>query len=113
MSDENSFRLNNFIPLSDIRFEFTEDEGTDVKHLYLEGIAHGFKVNLKHIKIREGATRKAVRRFNKEQKEGRIHQVWIDHAYMNFFGTAPSEKVIGHVDDYKFVATEGAGFKNA
>ena len=75
MFDENSIRLSNFIPLSNIHFEFTEDQDTDVKHLFLKGIAHGFKPNLRFIKIRQTATRKAVRRFNAEQKAGRIHQV--------------------------------------
>lgn len=111
MSDENSIRLSNFIPLSNIHFEFTEDQDTGVKHLYLKGIAHGFKPNLKYIQIRQTATRKAVRRFNTEQKAGRIHQVWIDHAYISFLATAPSEKVIGHVDEYKFSEKEGAKFK--
>jgi len=112
MSDENSIRLSNFIPLSNIHFEFTEDKDTGVKHLFLKGIAHGFKPNLKYIKIRQTATRKAVRRFNAEQKAGRIHQVWIDHAYINPFGTStPTEKVVGHVDDYKFSEKEGAKFK--
>lgn len=114
MSNENSIRLSNFIPLSNLRFEFTEDQDTGVKHLYLEGIAHGFEANLKHIKIRQGATRKAVRRFNAEQKAGRIHQVWIDHAYINpsFLGNpTPSQYVIGHVDEYGFKEKEGARFK--
>jgi len=111
MFNENSIRLSNFIPLSNTKLEFTEDEGTDVKHLFLEGIAHGFKTNLKFIQIREGATRKAVRRFNAEQKAGRIHQVWIDHAYANFFGSStPTEKVIGHVNDYGYTKN-GARFK--
>jgi len=101
MSETNSIKLSNFIPLSNIDIQFKEDEETGIKHLYLKGVAHGFKSNLKHIKIRQSATRKAVRRFNAEQKAGRIHQIWIDHAYINPFGTStPSEKVIGHVDTY-------------
>jgi len=114
MSNENSIRLSNFIPLSNIHFELTEDKDTGVKHLFLEGIAHGFKPNLKFIQIRKTATRKAVRRFNAEQKAGRIHQVWIDHAYINpsFLGNpTPTEKVVGHVNDYKFSEKEGAKFK--
>lgn len=110
MSDENSIRLSNFIPLSSIHIELTEDEDLGVKHLFLKGIAHGFKPNLKYIKIRQSATRKAVRKFNADKKAGRIHQVWIDHAYISFLATAPSEKVIGHVDEYKFSEKEGAKF---
>lgn len=112
MSEQNSIRLSNFIPLSNIKFEFTEDEDTGVKHLFLKGIAHGFKPNLKFIQIRKTATRKATRRFNAQQKAGRIHQVWIDHAYTNpYANSTPTEKVIGHVDEYKFSDDEGAKFK--
>ncbi len=101
MSETNSIKLSNFIPLSNIDIQFKEDEETGTKHLFLKGVAHGFKTNLKYILIRQSATRKAVRRFNAEQKAGRIHQIWIDHAYINPFGTStPSEKVIGHVDTY-------------
>lgn len=113
MSETNSIKLSNFIPLSSIDIQFKEDEDTGVKHLYLKGIAHGFKTNLKHINISQSATRKAVRKFNADQKAGRIHQIWIDHAYINpaFLGNAtPSQHVIGHVDDYKFSEKEGAKF---
>lgn len=112
MSDENFIRLTNFIPLSAIDIKFAEDKETGVKHLYLKGTAHGFKINLKYIKIRQTAARKAVRRFNAERKAGQIHQVWIDHAYINpsFLGNpARSQYVIGHVDDYSS-SDDGADF---
>jgi len=113
MSETNSIKLSNFIPLSNIDIQFKEDDDTGVKHLYLKGIAHGFKTNLKNINISQSATRKAVRKFNADQKAGRIHQIWIDHAYINpaFLGNAtPSNHVIGHVNDYKFSEKEGAKF---
>jgi len=99
MSEQQSLRLTNFIPLSKLNFKLEEDDDTGVRHLYLSGLAHGYKRNLKNIKIRQGAAQKAARRFAREQDAGRIHQVWIDHAYINPFGTStPTEKVVGHVD---------------
>lgn len=110
MTGEN-IRFSNFIPLSNLRIEFKTDEETGTKHLYLSGIAHGYKTNLKHIKIRKSGTKKAVNRFKRQKDNGRIFQMWIDHAYINPFGTStPSEKVIGHVEKYEY-SDEGALFK--
>jgi len=102
MNEEAGIRFNNFVPIRNVNFKLIKDEETGIESLILDGIAHGYKRNLKQFIIPQTAARKAVRRFNANLEAGRIHQVWIDHAYANFFAVGtPSEKVIGHVEKLK------------
>jgi len=102
MNEEAGIRFNNFVPIRNVNFRLVKDEETGIESLILDGIAHSYKRNLKQFIIPQTAARKAVRRFNANLDAGRIHQVWIDHAYANFFAVGtPSEKVIGHVEKLK------------
>jgi len=102
MNEEAGIRFNNFVPIRHVNFRLVKDEESGIESLILDGIAHSYKRNLKQFIIPQSAARKAVRRFNANLDAGRIHQVWIDHAYANFFSVGtPSEKVIGHVEKLK------------
>lgn len=101
LEHETFMRVQNFIDINDLKFTFSKDEETGIESLKMSGIAHSLKPNKKKVIFTKGAVQFAVNHFNKEQKKrnAKTKKVWIDHAYINQFGTAtPSSNIIGQVD---------------